>query len=200
MSVYVASMNMRGKRAPPPSSEYLKVNTTSAQATASQYRKDFSPMSQTNYKGFFCFENYWQSGKVYDGLDQQKVQEWWRSQTSGKRRLPQGKGRKILYAKFHDRDDKLDYIQSRKQIYLPEYWNLVKDTVSIKKLKNHLLGGESIVLYDFDGPRDNYKEPLCLKASVDIIKEKLNDETFPFGHSYIIASILLGISVDDLIK
>ncbi len=157
-------------------------------------------MSPTGYKGFYCFENYWQSGKIYEGTDREKTLGWWKSQIYGKRRFPQGKGKRILGAKYFDRIDTLDYIEARKKVYLPEYWNLVKDTNSIKILISLIEKGESIVLYGFDGPRDRDGNPLCIEASLDFLKNKLNDETHPFGHGYIISAIIQGFLQETLLS
>ena len=96
--VYVASMNMRGKWAVAPDG-CKKINVTSSQAKKSKYRLAFSPMTpiEGGYKGFYCFENYWQSGKRYDGIiDVDKQLEWWKTQEKGRRRYPLGKNKKIL--------------------------------------------------------------------------------------------------------
>jgi hypothetical protein len=63
--MYVASMNMRGRWANP-----IKINVTSSQAKTSKNRIAFSPMQEiiNGYKGYYCFENYWQSGKVYENI------------------------------------------------------------------------------------------------------------------------------------
>jgi len=77
--VYIASMKMRGAWAPVPEN-CLRINVTSAQSKSSAYRLAFSPMTQTGYKGFLCFENYWQSAKRYEGLTSEKdlyVQDKW---------------------------------------------------------------------------------------------------------------------------
>ena len=62
--VYIASMNMRGSWATCPENT-TKVNVTSAQRKNHRFRLAFSPMTPivNKYKGYYCFENYWQSGK-----------------------------------------------------------------------------------------------------------------------------------------
>ena len=66
--IYIASMNMRGKWADPILEDSLKINVTSAQSKTSQDRLNFSPMTEiaNGYKGYWNFESYWQSGKVYE--------------------------------------------------------------------------------------------------------------------------------------
>ena len=58
------------------------------------------------YKGYFCFENYWQAGKVFEGVNFEERRKWWKQQTKGKRRFPNSKGMKPLYAKFEGSDEK----------------------------------------------------------------------------------------------
>ena len=147
--VYIASMNMRGKWADRPD-DVIIVNVTSAQSKTSPYRRDFSPMTPISgsYNGFLNFEAYWQSLKVYEGVPHEKSIKWWKEQTLPKRRYPGGKGRKVLYA--IENDEKYDYITSRKKIYVPKYFKLMKDTESVIKLKNLVEQGKNIVIYDFD--------------------------------------------------
>jgi hypothetical protein len=68
--IYIASMNMRGKWAQPIDPNSMRINVTSAQATASIDRNTFSPMTQIpdTYEGFWNFESYWHSGKVLNAL------------------------------------------------------------------------------------------------------------------------------------
>ena len=112
--VYIASMNLIGTWATsPPNTK--KVNVTSAQRKDHKFRLAFSPMTpiQNKYKGYYCFENYWQSGKRYQDIDSKKVTDWWKKQNKGRRRYPDGKGKQVLYAKFPHINENLGYIESR---------------------------------------------------------------------------------------
>ena len=75
-------MNLRGVRAKPPHEDVVKLNVTSAQRKDSEERIAFSPMTtvEGGCKGFYCFENYWQSGKVFEGVDRDKCVEWMKRQ------------------------------------------------------------------------------------------------------------------------
>lgn len=86
--VYIASMKMRGKWAERPENNTI-INVTSMQSKSSSNRRDFSPMSEIKgkYKNYYCFENYWQSGKVYEEIDVEKYKNWWQNLTQGKRRF-----------------------------------------------------------------------------------------------------------------
>jgi hypothetical protein len=81
--VYIASMNMRGKWADPPSDleNYIKVNVTSAQNKSNKNRRDFSPMTaiEDGYKGYWNFESYWQSGKVFEDISIETTKKWWKA-------------------------------------------------------------------------------------------------------------------------
>lgn len=198
--IYVASMNLRGTWALPPK-DAVRVNVTSAQSRSSLFRLELSPMNikvnNLDGKEYFCFENYWQAGKRYEGLDDAKSLEkqsfWWKSQTSGKRRYPLGKGRRVTHAVFPGFES-LDYIDSRKKVYVPLYIDAVKSASCIKLLQE-TSKTKSIVVYDFDGPRDENGMPTCLEMTDELFREKLNDPTHPFGHGYIVAALIKGMDV-----
>lgn len=116
--VYIASMNMRGTRASYPDNITRILNVTSTQAKNSSERLTFSPMSPivNKYKGFYCFENYWQSGKIYDNIDKETYVNWWKCLECGKRRYPSMRGKKVLYSDYDG--IQRDYITSRKDIYV----------------------------------------------------------------------------------
>lgn len=196
--VYIAAMNMRGAWAPHPKNCTV-VNVCSLQAKASKNRKDFSPMTEYEYKGYWNFEHYWQSGKVFDGLDNAKIKRWWQALRQPKKRYPGSKGKTVLYAKFDHIEDNLDYISSRKQVYIPEYYNLIKDREMTLYWKDKVENGINIVIYDLDGPKLANGEPTCVLLTEELLIEKLYDITFPFGHGYIIASILANINILELL-
>lgn len=196
--VYIASMKMRGKWAEKPNNTII-INVTSMQSKKSQFRIDFSPMSEIEggYKGYYCFENYWQSGKVYDNLNTEKYIEWWKDLKVGKRKYPKSKNCKVLYSNFNS--IKRNYIESRKDIYIPEYYNLIKNSISIKKCKEMVQMGKNLVIYDFDGPKKLNGDNDCLLVSKELLKEKVNDGLYPFGHGYIIAGEILNIHYSNYI-
>lgn len=188
MSVYIASMNLRGIRASTP--EHCKsLNVTSAQAKTSQDRLAFSPMTPIpgGYRGYWCFENYWQAGKVYDGLDWEESREWMKSQTVPRRRFPGGKDKSVLCCLWDYEgveNAEMDYVLSRKYIYVPEYTQLTQSRASdrIQYWKNYLKSKTEpegfsettgdVVIYDFDGPRDEHKNPTCKRLTLELLREK----------------------------
>jgi hypothetical protein len=197
--VYIASMNMRGKWAIPPENA-IKVNVTSAQSKLSKNRRDFSPMTFNEYEGYPNFEAYWQSGKVFEGISSETIKNFWKKitpQTGAKRRYPNSKGKKVLYSEFDG--EKMDYITSRKKIYVPRYYKLIKNTEMAVYWKDQVKQGKNIVIYDFDGPRLSNDDVTCLEVTIDLLKEKINYGKHPFGHGYIIAGYLLDINPEKYI-
>jgi len=197
--VYIASMNMRGKWADAPPNT-IKVNVTSAQATLNKNRRDFSPMTEivSSYKGFWNFESYWQSGKVYEHIDHQVTLKWWQNLKEPKRRYPNSKGKRVLYSLFNGQ--KLDYISSRKQIYVPEYFQLMKNTEMAQYWKQQVQSGKNIVIYDFDGYRQSDGSVDCIEVTLPLLLEKINDPKFPFGHGYVVSAWLLGIEPEQYVS
>mgnify|MGYP001167086717 FL=1 len=192
--VYIASMNCRGKWATKPHG-VLSLNVTSAQPKKSQERIDLSPMHLKGYKGFINFEAYWQSGKVWDTIPREESILWWKTQTKAKRRYP--KGRKVLCSIFEDISEKeLDYVSSRKCVYVPEYAAYISNTDSLKKWKNIVNGGQDVAVFDFDGPRTPSGSVDIKEITLDLLKDKIHDTRVPFGHGYVVSALLAGISIE----
>jgi len=198
--VYLASMNLRGEWAPAPAGA-IKVNVTSAQGLSSKNRRDFSPMTpiEGGYKGFYNFEAFWQSGKVFEGIEEKDVKKYWHSIKEAKRRYPNSKDKKVLYAHFEDDPEHYDYVASRKKIYVPLYFDLMKDKEMAQFWKKEVELGKDIVVYDFDGPRLEGGKVTCEEVTPEFVREKINDPKFPFGHGYIVSAWLKGITPDEYI-
>ena len=198
-SVFIASMNLRGERSKPLDVNSLKLNVTSAQRTLSLDRRDFSPMTpiEGGYKGYWNYESRWQSGKIFEGIDEKMSKNWWKAQTKPKRRYPKGKGKTILCARFEGYEDigDMDYVTARKTVYVKEYYDLIKDRERTLYWKKLLEEGQSITIYDFDGPRTEDKGVTCLELNEDLLRDKINDLKFPFGHGYVVACALTGIDL-----
>ena len=191
--VYIASKKMRGAWAPRPEGVVI-LDVTSAQGKNSTRRRDFSPMSsiENTYKGLYCFENYWQSGKLIEGIDRTTQVSWWKKQIKGKRRYPKSKDKQVFCSLFEDGIPR-NYIESRKKIYVPEYFNLMRVTESFDEFKNLVKCGINVVIYDFDGPRNLNGENECKEMTLELLKNKIADPRHPFGHGYIVAAALKGI-------
>ncbi len=143
------------------------------------------------YKGFWCFENYWQSGKVYEGIPLEKSRKWWLDLKEPRRKYPPGKGKRVLYSMFDG--VKRDYIESRKEVYVPEYTAITEGKATLEKWRDMLDNGTSITVYDFDGPRADDGTPMCEEVSASYLRKMINDARHPFGHGYIVSALLLGI-------
>ena len=151
------------------------------------------------YKGYPNFEAYWQAGKVFEDVPHEISVKWWKSIDSPKRRYPGAKNKTVLHAKFDHIDKTLDYVDSRKLVYVPEYFQLVKDKPMTKFWQQKFNEGFNIVIYDFDGPRTDGGDVQCLKVTKDLLIDKINDTKFPFGHGYVVAATIAGISLDEFI-
>lgn len=198
-TVFIASMNLRGARAPAPDNT-TKVNVTSAQALLNKNRRDFSPMTpiEGGYEGFWNFEAFWQSGKVFEGIPEEKVKAYWYKVKEAKRRYPGSKDKKVLYARFECApDEQMNYVTSRKKIYVPRYFELMKDREMVQYLKVQVEAGKDIVIYDFDGPREEDGGVTCVEVTRELLCEKINDTQFPFGHGYIVAGWIKGITPEE---
>ena len=104
-----------------------------------------------------------------------------------------------------DEDNKLDYVESRKKIYIKEYCRLVKQHPKFKELKNRLENGENLLIIEVDGPHqeslnhykekygvdDNFIQDNTIIVNEENIKFMLNDTKHPFGHGYCLAMALL---------
>jgi len=200
--VYIASMNMRGVWANPIDSNSIKVNVTSSQAKTSKNRRDFSPMTEIEggYKGYWNFESYWQSGKVFESIPKETTKKWWKNVKEAKRRYPNSKGKTVLYAEWEEYPhEQMDYVTSRKKIYVPEYYHLVKNREMTQYYKEQVKQGKNITIYDYDGIRTLDGTPMCAEVTRELLHEKIHDTRFPFGHGYVVASLFADIDVQEYI-
>lgn len=102
-------------------------------------------------------------------------------------------------------DEKLNYIESRKRIYLPVYCDLVKKCEKFRELRERLENGENILIAEVDGPHqesleyykekygvgDDFIEKDTMIVNEENIQIMLNDDKHPFGHGYCLAMALL---------
>lgn len=169
---------------------YEIINTTS---TSKDIFKQLSPffLGPCNlYRSYVSrtMENAWQYSKVYQKFTDKEgnpTSGYFQWATSGWARLtanryPMGKGAKPLYA-FWD-GQKLNYIEARKQIYIPLYSELVEKTQAFALLKEKLKQNINLILLDFDGyDHDNLKMSL---------EDVINDPSKTMGHAFIIKKLL----------
>ncbi len=101
----------------------------------------------------------------------------------------------------------LDYVSSRKEIYLPLYVTAVKKHPEFLKLKERLNSGENLLILEVDGPQsrsleyykqkygmnDYFIENDTIIITKNILDIMLNDTKERFGHGYCLAGALLDI-------
>ena len=199
--VYVASMNLRGAWAKKPDGATV-VNVTSAQPKASKNRRDFSPMTfwDGGYKGYSNFEAFYQSLKRFKDLDPKKVEAFWKKvspETGPKRRYPDSKGKVVTHCELEG--EHMDYVTTRKKVYVPFYFDMTKDREMMIHWKKHVSEGNDVVVFDFDGPRNKDHSVTCLEVTKDMLIEKIHDTRHPFGHGYIVAAWLKGIAPEEYV-
>jgi len=219
MSVYIGKKCSRGVPGSknPIISRVLNIDATSGSMNKinGESAKQFSPM-YLKTKSNIIFENYWQYSKVFEELNHidskgEVTQKWYDFREKGFKREkgdrhPKGtKSNEILYidqsGKRHFKyykpvfaiyDDVIyDYVSSRKNVYAPIYAELVLKTKAFKELKYIVDSGQSVQILDFD------TYPGSFKVTVDLLRDRINDPSVPFGHGYILAGLLTNISPKD---
>jgi hypothetical protein len=109
-----------------------------------------------------------------------------------------------------DITEKLNYIEARKQIYVPIYCDIVKKQKKFKSLKRKLSKGRNLLIIEVDGPhqeslqyyKDEYKvDDDFIENNTILINEEninilLDDERRPFGHGYCLAIALLDKDIE----
>ena len=139
-----------------------------------------SPVNVNAYN----IENVWQYSKVYkEHVDENNdpTDEYfkWRKDGFSIRsgiRYTMGKGALPLYSYWNG--EKLDYVEARKKIYVPQYSQSVIRTEAYKNLYDIYINEEEVHLWDFDG----YKYTSLL--------EVLNNPKKKMGHSFVLAALL----------
>lgn len=126
-------------------------------------------------------------------------------------RYPVGFGNmhKCLYS-IKDKDnpeEKLDYIEARKQIYIPVYCELVKKQEKFWELKEMLDNGKNLLIIEVDGPHqeslkyyknkynvdDDFIQQDTMLATEENLRIMMNDPKHAYGHSYVLSMALLGL-------
>lgn len=106
----------------------------------------------------------------------------------------------------------LDYVESRKKVYVPQYLEAVENKPRLASLKQKLDKGENLLVIEVDGPhkesmpyyREKYQvsDDFIVRDTILVTPENmkimLDDEKHPFGHGYCLGMALLGLTVKDL--
>jgi hypothetical protein len=96
-------------------------------------------------------------------------------------------------------EHRLDYISTRKEIYVKEYIRLIKNLPEYIKLLDKLKNGENIMICEVDVPSKNKKgeygkdcneNDICY-MSIEKLELLLNDTNEAFGHGLCLAYSLL---------
>lgn len=104
-------------------------------------------------------------------------------------RYPNGFKRKsqVAFSLFVDKngvEERLDYIDARKKIYIAEYCRLVKALPEFNELKNYLKEDKTLIICEIDVPDNEI-------ITVEKLNELANDKSIKFGHGLCLAWELL---------
>lgn len=100
------------------------------------------------------------------------------------------KGAKCEYTWW--KENKLTWIEARKQIYCPLYADLVQKTAAFRDLKSRMENGENLLLIGYDGfdlKPDIYTEDELL----NVAKKHLEDTTKSVGHEFVLVCLLMNL-------
>ena len=219
--LYIGSRQLKGagpRYAPYPANAII-VDVTSAQSMGNANRVAFSPMHPIEGEPYvdpaglewYCFEEAWQAGKVWQDEDGNEVphyltwQKWFEKKRSGRpnRKLsaffPRARKWTVVSAMFPERPGhRYGYVEGRKQVYVPRYEAWVKSRpVAMQTLEGirTLLREQRrpVVVFDLDGPRNLAGEMETVRVTPEMLRERINDVRFPFGHGFVIAAMAAGI-------
>ena len=165
-------------------------NTTS---NSTNWSKGLSPFFlgpcelYDNYKALNV-ENAWQYSKLYNEFADENnnpTQDYfnWAQMGWSKKyadRYPMGKGRIPICSIWNG--EKLDYIESRKKIYVPLYAKAVVKTQTFLVLQDEYEENKNITLWDYDG-YDYAKKGMTLE-------QVLNEPNLKMGHAFVLAMLL----------
>lgn len=149
------------------------------------------------------FERYWQAGKIYSKevnpnqtLGKKFYEERSKmyilakeNKTRRRRKYPKKDGVPIssMYQGFI-----MDYVTSRKKIYVPYYKLLIKNRPEFLDLKRRLDEGENLLIVGPDG-RD-------IPITSEELKRAINETRYPFGHELVICGMLAGLDINKLVS
>jgi len=180
------------------------------------------PVTDCDGEEASTLENMWQYRHVYEGLahwddDKQSPTETWVNwRNKGYDKVGRDYPSEVLRLKHsyhitkHLADEPrtiwkprgywwlnklLGPIEARRQVYVPHYLELVQDSKTLQELKTRVQDqGENIFLLDYNGP-SLLHHPRGLRVTPEMIQAKIEDTDYPFGHGYIVASLLCDIEI-----
>jgi len=87
---------------------------------------------------------------------------------------------------------RLSYVESRKEMYIPWYHELVQKTEAFQYLKKRFDAGISLNLLEFDGMKRKSASELPEPLNEMNLTEMINNPSIIFGHGMVLAATLLG--------
>ena len=127
-----------------------------------------------------CVEAIWQGLKVFEGCDVD-TSLFGNDTMKGLKRTVRRYGKPLGHRKGVNGTELLDYIEARKQIYIPTYKWVLENKVAwiIDKMRSASNRGETIVLLDYDTNADveNAKRPLSHASLIKAYVEGI----YPYG-------------------
>ncbi len=158
------------------------------------------------------FEGYWQGSKYWAGdaghIDSNKkpTPKWFQFRarqfalSKGKRRpLPLKQFGRPIGAIYNEIDysETSGYVRSRKEIYVPIYANLIRNSAAVVAMREMVRVGESVMIIDGDGPPRNLY-PNGMEMTAENWKKMIDDPKYCFGHGYVVAALVAGIDVAEI--
>nr|QBK85908.1 MAG: uncharacterized protein LCMAC101_05030 [Marseillevirus LCMAC101] len=178
-----------------------------------QFSKVYAEVPESKqYKNRYTREVIWEYPREVHMKKNELTPEYWIWRKKGMYcehpvRYPVGYNHrhKCLFALKKRSGSRLDYIESRKAIYVPLYSKAVKKEPKFDKLVKMVQNGTRILIVEVDGPHqessqyysekydcpDNFIKHNCMKASEKNLNLMLNDGKHPFGHGYCLAQALI---------
>lgn len=219
MSIYVSRITKINQKLPPCPDGVLNLNCLHFFESNVMYNiplYQITPYYLKDKEGHI-FENIWQMSKVYEYVDPQHevksnkviwshpgefhvingklTPEFWLWRVKGWNnkfpvRFPNGYNNrhKCLYSLWYENGEwiTLSYIQARKKIYCKIYAELVVATDAYKALKHLYDQGQSLCICEMDVRPGLVTE--------DVLRFEINNTTVPFGHGYVLATCLMGLT------
>jgi len=216
--------------------EFMKVHPNFEKEISPFY---IGPVTSSDGVTANIFEIFWQCGKVYPCHDDNGTPKEdffkWRNDFYSKKECSKDlmrhackdlgyEHKDTLYLAYYDKDKKeyipLDYVESRKKVYIPEYCKLVYNTDSFKWLKSLVDEGKKVALVDFDaynyyydsakGKMYDYYKDKCSKngitcrvkeedfVNIETLKDVVNFKYLAAGHAVALKALLQGdIVIED---
>ena len=169
------------------------VNTTSRSKNWSIELSPFFVGPIELYDGYIAknLENAWQFSKLYPEMAENNLptEKYWNWAKNGwgksfAHRYPVGKNKKPLGSWW--KNELLDYIESRKKIYIPLYAKAVKKTSAFSILQNLYkdckINNKTLCLLDFDAYDHN---SLCMTY-----RDVIHCQNKKMGHAFVLGGLL----------